>query len=105
MSQPAPGPTNELDSARLAEARRRLVEAREYHEERIAAAAESVDDLTSTIAARSAVALEEVVTALSALESGGYGICVSCGDPIRLERLEALPHASRCAGCAANQVP
>lgn len=105
MSQPAPDPTGELDPARLAEARRRLEEARKYHEARIAVGPESADDITSTIAARSAVALQEVRAALSSLESGRYGICVSCGDRIRLERLEALPHTCRCAGCAAIQVP
>lgn len=105
MSQPAPDPARELDPARLAEARRRLQEAREYHEARIAAGSESADDITSAIAVRSAVALEEVMAAMSFLESGRYGICVSCGDRILLERLEALPHACRCAGCAANQVP
>lgn len=105
MSQPAPDPTGQLDPVRLAEARRRLEEAREYHEARIAAGSESADDITSTIAARSAVALEEVMAALSSLESGRYGICLSCGNRIRIERLEALPHTCRCAGCAANRVP
>lgn len=30
---------------------------------------------------------------------GTYGVCVSCGQPIERERLEAYPTANRCAAC------
>ena len=40
--------------------------------------------------------------ALSRLDSGSYGICMACGDPIAPARLEALPYAVQCIECAAQ---
>ncbi|HET9168269.1 MAG TPA: TraR/DksA C4-type zinc finger protein [Actinospica sp.] len=38
--------------------------------------------------------------ALERLESGDYGRCEVCGEPIPAERLEIRPAASTCVGCA-----
>jgi DnaK suppressor protein len=38
--------------------------------------------------------------ALVRIESGTYGICVSCGGPIAAGRLDARPDASTCIACA-----
>ena len=43
--------------------------------------------------------LAAVEAALRRLDEGTYGTCVSCGQPIARERLEALPWASHCIGC------
>ncbi len=40
--------------------------------------------------------LHEVEAALDRLERGSYGLCVDCGQPIEIERLEAIPWAARC---------
>lgn len=37
--------------------------------------------------------------ALKRISLGTYGVCVSCGQPIERERLEAYPTANRCAAC------
>lgn len=37
--------------------------------------------------------------ALERIETGTYGICVSCGEPIGFERLLAHPTALRCLAC------
>jgi DnaK suppressor protein len=37
--------------------------------------------------------------ALAKIERGTYGICERCGNPIALERLEALPWAILCIDC------
>ncbi|MBI2734493.1 MAG: TraR/DksA family transcriptional regulator [Aquabacterium sp.] len=37
--------------------------------------------------------------ALERIESGDYGQCTECGDPIGLARLEVLPEAHVCVGC------
>ena len=47
--------------------------------------------------------LEEVEQALAKFETGKYGTCEECGQPINPERLEALPQARLCIGCKANQ--
>ncbi|GAB7388188.1 yteA family sporulation protein [Bacillaceae bacterium] len=46
--------------------------------------------------------LKDVEHALAAIERGTYGICEVCGRPIPLERLEALPTATRCKEDAAD---
>ncbi len=43
--------------------------------------------------------LGSIDRALELLEEGRYGICETCGTPIPLVRLEAIPYAIRCAGC------
>jgi RNA polymerase-binding transcription factor DksA len=44
--------------------------------------------------------LEEVEHALAKLDSGDYGTCESCGQPIPEARLEAKPAARLCISCA-----
>ena len=56
--------------------------------------------LTRTRAARSRI--EEAMTELTA---GRYGICVSCGQPIAVERLQARPLATLCISCAQRTSP
>jgi len=49
-------------------------------------------------------ASEEEVTqikfALERVKNGVYGICSKCGNPIPDDRLDAVPYATRCVGCA-----
>ncbi len=47
--------------------------------------------------------LAEVEYALKKLEKGAYGLCDSCGKPIPLARLEAIPHANLCIACKSLQ--
>jgi DnaK suppressor protein len=44
--------------------------------------------------------LDDVDDALRRLNDGGYGRCVTCGDDIGAERLEALPSTRTCITCA-----
>lgn len=41
--------------------------------------------------------------ALTRIDEGTYGICVSCGEPVGEKRLEAVPHAPLCIDCASRQ--
>jgi DnaK suppressor protein len=43
--------------------------------------------------------LRDVERALSKVETGTFGICERCGEPISTERLEALPWAELCIDC------
>jgi len=47
--------------------------------------------------------LREVEYALHKFELGTYGLCDVCSQPIKPERLEALPWASLCLSCKARQ--
>ena len=48
---------------------------------------------------RNAVELAEIDAALARLESGSYGDCADCGEPIALARLRSAPQALRCVDC------
>jgi RNA polymerase-binding protein DksA len=69
------------------------------------------EEATETAEMENRMALEQrlvdqlagVDYALSKFEQGTYGICESCGQPIDLGRLEALPQATLCMECKAAQ--
>jgi DnaK suppressor protein len=44
-------------------------------------------------------AIEDLEQALDRVENGSYGACESCGRPIPVERLEALPRTRLCVAC------
>ena len=44
--------------------------------------------------------LQQINAALQRLQDKQYGLCVSCGIEIPMERLEAIPYADRCIDCA-----
>jgi DnaK suppressor protein len=46
--------------------------------------------------------LTEIDAALERVGGGTYGVCERCGAPIGDARLEALPAARRCIGCASR---
>jgi RNA polymerase-binding transcription factor DksA len=47
--------------------------------------------------------LAQVTSALRRLDSGTYGDCVDCREPIALQRLLVQPAALRCAQCQTDQ--
>lgn len=44
--------------------------------------------------------LEQVELAMHRIEKGSYGVCEKCGGLISPERLQAMPSATLCVGCA-----
>jgi DnaK suppressor protein len=64
---------------------------------------ESVADLLMDVnqaeIARDVQELREVERAQQRVESGTYGVCAGCGEPIARARLDAAPSASRCLRC------
>ena len=44
--------------------------------------------------------LLRIDNALSRIDEGEFGYCLSCGDEIPLKRLELDPSAATCVGCA-----
>lgn len=40
-----------------------------------------------------------IIRALEMIESGHYGICIECGNPISEKRLALFPNATRCLKC------
>ena len=52
-----------------------------------------------TLSAQARAAIEEIDRALTKIDSGRYGVCEQCGNPIPKARLKALPYAALCVGC------
>ena len=44
--------------------------------------------------------LEMIEAALARMATGTYGLCITCGDTVAIERLTALPYATVCIKCA-----
>lgn len=59
--------------------------------------AEYVDELT--LETRTEAELRDVKKALASIDTGKYGICKYCGNPIDEKRLEARPASSSCISC------
>ncbi len=51
----------------------------------------------------SADLLDKVEHARARMEQGAYGDCESCGIPVPVARLEALPYATLCVDCARDR--
>jgi len=65
------------------------------------ATTQAVERIAQVDAARNLDAKRrDVERALEKLDQGTYGTCDRCGAPIAPERLEAIPSAVRCVGCA-----
>lgn len=43
--------------------------------------------------------LDDVNEALEKIDAGTYGVCSSCGDEIKMKRLEIVPSATLCIEC------
>jgi RNA polymerase-binding protein DksA len=56
-------------------------------------------ELDYTLEENSEHVLADIDAALKRIEEGTYGICTNCGEPIAVERLEALPWATLCIDC------
>lgn len=46
------------------------------------------------------IELAEIDAALARIRDGRYGVCQSCGGPMGLQRLRAIPEARYCLACS-----
>jgi len=58
------------------------------------------EDVLRNLQEETRTELHQVRTALKRIASGEYGTCSSCGADISPTRLDALPYATLCIGCA-----
>jgi len=47
--------------------------------------------------------LAEIDEALGRIDDGRYGTCLSCGGPLGLQRLRAIPEARYCLSCSGHR--
>ena len=48
--------------------------------------------------------LDDIEAAVLRLDAGAYGACRTCRRPIPVARLEAVPEATQCVGCASGSI-
>jgi DnaK suppressor protein len=58
-----------------------------------------MSDLDNAETSRDLNELRDLEAAQKRLDEGSYGMCVTCGQEIALERLRAVPGAARCMKC------
>jgi DnaK suppressor protein len=69
------------------------------------AQSEEEQERIALVGAVEAGELARVDGALARIDTGTYGMCAGCGDPIEPRRLEASPYAVQCAVCAGAVSP
>lgn len=57
-------------------------------------------NLLDKLSSRDQEAIHRINTALSKIESGTFGLCEECEDPIPEKRLSVLPDCKFCVDCA-----
>lgn len=58
------------------------------------------DEVLQALVVETRTELQQLHAALQRIDSGDYGHCTQCGQPISASRLLALPEASTCIQCA-----
>ncbi|MFO0744452.1 MAG: TraR/DksA family transcriptional regulator [Myxococcota bacterium] len=58
------------------------------------------DEVVDALGAHAQRDVAQLLAALGRIETGTYGICLGCGDTIADARLDAMPEATLCVGCA-----
>lgn len=61
------------------------------------------DEVLDALGNTTRTEVEKIKQAISRIDAGTYGICLICGEPIKKERLAALPYANFCIRCAERQ--
>jgi DnaK suppressor protein len=88
----------------LAELSEEVEHPRVAHGAQTAAATEvSESQRGQQLRARETQHLHLIEAALERVDAGVFGMCQSCGKPVALERLEALPWAPDCIDCHARK--
>jgi len=75
----------------------------EVHDEEEAALADLLVDVSLAEITRHIQELRDIDASLRRITMGTYGTCVSCGESIGHDRLEAYPTAKRCVACQASR--
>jgi len=61
------------------------------------------DEVLDFLGNRARTEIAQIKDAIARIDSGHYGVCQSCGEPIAKARLKALPYSNLCIKCASQQ--
>lgn len=56
-------------------------------------------EIDTTLEENSEHVLRAIDEALERLDDGSFGLCVACGQEIAVDRLRAMPYATKCIEC------
>jgi DnaK suppressor protein len=119
MGGPSPEKLEEIKERLLERKRRLWLEVKQQlksnigdgYQEMLAAARDEEDQASVSLMAETNLTLlgpkrqelEAIEEALNRLESGTYGYCEVCGQPIEPRRLEIMPEAPLCRNCMSQR--
>lgn len=58
------------------------------------------DEVLESLGQSGEAEVRQIRAALTRLDDGTFGLCQSCGGPVGVARLVAVPHTALCAACA-----
>lgn len=58
------------------------------------------DEVLNALESEAKVEIQQLSNAITRIENGNYGICLTCGEDIAPGRLVAQPSATKCIKCA-----
>ncbi len=58
------------------------------------------DQVLEGVEGSARIEAQQIHSALQRIADGSYGECMTCGEPISEQRLDALPYALQCINCA-----
>ena len=67
------------------------------------ASSEYLQSFQFRLRGREKIFLKKIEDALARIESGTFGLCESCDEPISVKRLEARPETTLCIRCKEDQ--
>ena len=59
----------------------------------------TMDSIRETLKETEHAEYSRILKALEMIDTGTYGICIECGQPIKEKRLKHFPNATRCLVC------
>jgi DnaK suppressor protein len=67
------------------------------------AASEGLQSFQFRLRGREKTFLEKIDRAIQKIDTGEFGVCEECGEPISVKRLEARPETTLCIRCKEDQ--
>jgi RNA polymerase-binding transcription factor DksA len=106
MARSAASADTALSARQLATLRAALEQCRNQRSAQLRDAADLIIDGDTVAVAHAASVkriLDDIVSALGRIDTGKYGNCVYCNQPIPYARLEVLPYTTGCVHCLSRR--
>lgn len=92
-----------LNNAKNLKAEGMILDQNDLPDEMDLASSEGLQSFEFRLRGREKTFLDKINNALRKIDSGDFGVCESCEEPISLKRLEARPETTLCIRCKEEQ--